>query len=429
MGIKLANFATALLATPPSGIGGLSFTVAAGKGALFPVLAAGDWCYMVLRNASLVREVVKVEARTTDAFTIAAGGRGADGSTAYASWAANDVAEICLTNAALLDALADSGRWVAAGGSADAITANYTPDIYALVDGQLCFVRAGAANATATPTFSPDGLTARTIVQYGGAALEIGSIRGSGHELALRYNMANTRWELLNPEIGFAHATTKATPVDADAFGFWDSVSGALRKLTLANLKSIFALVAGSAAQAFAASGVTVSGAAPAITYDETDVGTDLKKWLVHVDGSVYRVLTLTDAGAGILQALNLDRSGNLTVAGSFIGTASLDVVSTGTTQAVGTANTTIATTAFCNTGFVKNDVGPDTVGLMTVLYNNAGGSIASNGTTAGANLKGTVSLGSDGSWSVGTSMLGTWRNVSGATTNNGYVSTWQRIS
>ena len=33
-------------------------------------------------------------------------------------------------------------------------------------------------------------------------------------------------------------ATTKATPVDADEFGFWDSVSAALRKLTWANLKT-----------------------------------------------------------------------------------------------------------------------------------------------------------------------------------------------
>lgn len=201
--------------------------------------------------------------------------------------------------------------------------------------------------------------------------------------------------------------------------------------MIVARPDSQHAALAGSASQTFAASGLTVTGGSPAITYNETDAGADLKKWLVHVDGSIYRVLTLTDAGAGILQALNLDRSGTLTVGGNFSGNlvGSIGSGVTGTTQAVGTVNTTIATTQFCNTGFVKNDVGPDTVGLPTVLYNNIGGSIASNATTAGSNLQGVVSLGSTGVWTAGAAMNGTWRNVSGATTNNGFVVTFQRIS
>lgn len=90
-------------------------------------------------------------------------------------------------------------NWVAAGGTADAITATYSPAITSLVDGQICFVRASTNNLTTTPTFSPSGLTARTIVKYGNQALEIGSIRANGHELILRYNLAATTWELLNP--------------------------------------------------------------------------------------------------------------------------------------------------------------------------------------------------------------------------------------
>lgn len=90
-------------------------------------------------------------------------------------------------------------NWVDGGGTADAITATYAPVITALVDGQLCCVRATAANATTTPTFSPNGLTARTIVKKGGAALVAGDIVADGHELILRYDLANTRWELLNP--------------------------------------------------------------------------------------------------------------------------------------------------------------------------------------------------------------------------------------
>lgn len=90
-------------------------------------------------------------------------------------------------------------NWVDGGGTADAITATYSPAITALVDGQLCCVRATAANATTTPTFSPNGLTARTIVKVGGVALAIGDISGDGHELILRYDLTNTRWELINP--------------------------------------------------------------------------------------------------------------------------------------------------------------------------------------------------------------------------------------
>ena len=92
-------------------------------------------------------------------------------------------------------------NWVDGGGTADAITATYSPAITALVDGQLCCVRATAANETTTPTFAPNGLTARTIVKKGGAALVAGDIVADGHELILRYDLTNTRWELLNPVI------------------------------------------------------------------------------------------------------------------------------------------------------------------------------------------------------------------------------------
>jgi hypothetical protein len=89
--------------------------------------------------------------------------------------------------------------WVDGGGTADAITANYSPAVTALVDGIELKVRATAANTSTTPTFAPNGLTARTIVKQGAAALAANDIAGDGHELILRYNLANTRWELLNP--------------------------------------------------------------------------------------------------------------------------------------------------------------------------------------------------------------------------------------
>lgn len=114
------------------------------------------------------------------------------------------------TDYAALGQLQDgTANWVDGGGTADAITATYSPAITTVVDGQLCFVRATAANATTTPTFAPNGLTARTIVKNGGVALVAGDIVGDGHQLILRYDLANTRWELLNPAM--VHPTASDT--------------------------------------------------------------------------------------------------------------------------------------------------------------------------------------------------------------------------
>lgn len=90
-------------------------------------------------------------------------------------------------------------RWTIAGGSADTITASYAPANGTLVDGLILGFRATAANATTTPSFNADGLGAKTIVKQGGAALAPGDIPGALAECMIRYNAANTRWELLNP--------------------------------------------------------------------------------------------------------------------------------------------------------------------------------------------------------------------------------------
>ena len=89
--------------------------------------------------------------------------------------------------------------WAIAGGSADALTATFAPAVTSLVDGQIFCVRALSANATTTPTFAPNGLTAHTITKNGGAALAASDIAGDFAEIILRYNLANTRYELLNP--------------------------------------------------------------------------------------------------------------------------------------------------------------------------------------------------------------------------------------
>lgn len=90
-------------------------------------------------------------------------------------------------------------NWVDSGGTVDAITATYTPNVTALVDGMLLGFRATGANTSTTPTFKAGTTTAHTITTEGGNALVAGDIAGDGHELLLRYNSTATAWELLNP--------------------------------------------------------------------------------------------------------------------------------------------------------------------------------------------------------------------------------------
>jgi len=107
-----------------------------------------------------------------------------------------------LQNTAEAEAATFDAQWAVAAGSADAIQATFPTTIEELTDGLIVAVRAAAANATTTPTFSPDDLDAHTITKLGGVALVAGDIYGEGHELVLRYNEDETRWELLNPANG-----------------------------------------------------------------------------------------------------------------------------------------------------------------------------------------------------------------------------------
>lgn len=93
-----------------------------------------------------------------------------------------------------------------AGGTSDAITADFTPNV-ALTNGTTVIVRAGAANTTATPTFAPDGLTAKTIVKGNNIALAVGDISGDGHWLEMNFDTVLDKWVLQNPVVTQASDT------------------------------------------------------------------------------------------------------------------------------------------------------------------------------------------------------------------------------
>src|SRR5574343_405822 len=85
-----------------------------------------------------------------------------------------------------------------ATGTVNAIIADFEPNI-SLTDKTIVAVIAYGANTSTAPTFTPDGLTTRTITKDGGSALLAGDIPAAGFVMLLEYNLTNTRWELLNP--------------------------------------------------------------------------------------------------------------------------------------------------------------------------------------------------------------------------------------
>jgi hypothetical protein len=109
-------------------------------------------------------------------------------------------------------------RASAAGGTADAITGTFTPAVSTLTDGMALYARAGSANATATPTFTPNGgvIAAKTIVKGNNIALVAGDIAGAGHWLALQYDATLDKFVLLNPATGISTVTAASDPTFAN---------------------------------------------------------------------------------------------------------------------------------------------------------------------------------------------------------------------
>lgn len=132
---------------------------------------------------------------------------------------------LALSNAAAIAAaaLATVSQWAATNGiSPSAFTAAYTIPVTSLTDGMLLCFRANLSNSSSVPTFQADATTARTITRTGGLTLNAGDIQANG-EYVIRYNLSNTRWELLNPSLpvqnryvnfgGFSPANTASAAV------------------------------------------------------------------------------------------------------------------------------------------------------------------------------------------------------------------------
>lgn len=131
-----------------------------------------------------------------------------DGASAYVSTIENNTTDFNSSHESIGtswlpwagDAAKGSSLYIAVGeGTSDAITAAFDPAITELTNGLVVFVRALASNATTTPTFSPDGLTAATITKGTYQPLAVGDIAGNGYWMILQYDTTQGKWVLQNP--------------------------------------------------------------------------------------------------------------------------------------------------------------------------------------------------------------------------------------
>lgn len=199
--IRFANFARSQLAAGLAA-GDLTLSVVTTHGARFPTLTGAQYFYVVLENAALDREIVKVTARSGDLFTIV---RAQDNTTALA-WNAGDVVSLRMVAAALQDAID-----AAAGGDfAELAGAVFTGDVTvpSLNGGQLAGMRNkiinGAMRVSGRGTSFPEAnsytLDRWKVAQAGGGVVKV-SQQADGPNTALATSL---RWEVTTADAAIA---------------------------------------------------------------------------------------------------------------------------------------------------------------------------------------------------------------------------------
>lgn len=127
-----------------------------------------------------------------------------------------------------------------AGGTVDAITATFEPATVAndLYDGFLWAVEAAGANTSTTPTFTPDGLSAKTIKKNGAQALAVGDIPRAGYKCLFMYDLSGGHVELLNPATLQAATETAAGAVELATTAEAETGTDTARAVTPAGVKA-----------------------------------------------------------------------------------------------------------------------------------------------------------------------------------------------
>ena len=199
------------------GTGSKSLTTQAGK-----AWVVGAFVYLISAASIANRMVGQVTAYDagTGALTVNVGA--ASGGGTFASWmiglatSTATAAEVSVADGAnlftastvetvlaeLFGNIRNAATQVAtAGGSANVLTASFTPAVSTLVDGLILYVKAASIN-TGAATFQADATAACAIVKGANMALTYADIAGSGHTLLLQYNGSLGKYVLLNPGNG-----------------------------------------------------------------------------------------------------------------------------------------------------------------------------------------------------------------------------------
>ncbi len=92
-----------------------------------------------------------------------------------------------------------------AGGSADVITAHFSPPVTELKNGLKVSIRATAANTSTEPLLQIDNFEACPIVKNIDQPLRAGDISGKGYWIDCQYDGVNRKWILQNPAKGIVH--------------------------------------------------------------------------------------------------------------------------------------------------------------------------------------------------------------------------------
>lgn len=219
---------------------------------------------------------------------------------------------------AVTDAAALFGETVATatGGTADAITATFAPVPRYPSNGVPLSVRATAANATTTPTFTPNSgvIAAATIVKGNNLPLVAGDIAGAGHWLELAWDSTLSKWVLLNPATGINNGTAGQVgyfAMTAAPSGWLKANGAAVSRTTYA---ALFAAISGG----FSGQTFTVTIATPGVftktahgfTGGErlrlsttgalpTGLNTSTDYYVLYVDANTFQLAT-TFAGSAI---------------------------------------------------------------------------------------------------------------------------------
>ena len=185
-----------------------------------------------------------------------------------------------------------------AGGTADAITGVYSPGITALTNGMTLYVRGLLANATTTPTFTPNSgtIAAKTVVKGAGSALAAGDFAGAGHWAELQYDATLDKWVLLNPATGVTSSNVYKNLPSLTVTVATNALTGTLAPETL-DFRST-TLTSGTpvtrtqaAAQSLVVpSGATlgtVSGQSSRLAWGWLDNAGTLEPWVANLSGGV----------------------------------------------------------------------------------------------------------------------------------------------